>query len=106
KLAPKAEPPAGASFLDRLRSSAAGLVQVRPVGEPSGETPADLVARIEAAVRRGAFADALRLWERLPETARADSAAWADRLRARLAAEDAARAIQSDAVARLARAKS
>lgn len=103
-------PPAqaeGATLLERLSRSAGALVRVRPAGEPEGDSTPDLAARIERALARGDGAAALasfqRLADRLPESAKAASAQWAGALRARTTAQEAAGALLSDAMARLAR---
>ena len=94
-----------AGLLGRLSASAARLVRVRPVGEVTGDDPAALAARITAALARGAVTEALAMWGQLPEPGRATSAAFADAARRRVAAEEAAGALVSAAVADLARPK-
>ena len=99
-------PPAvaeGVSLLDRITASASALVRVRPVSEPVGDSAADSAARMERALARGDSAAALAQWERLPESAKAASADWANAVRARTTAQQAARALLSDAMTRLAR---
>lgn len=105
----------GGSLFERLSQSASALVRVRPAGDgasgaESGSS-ADHAARIERALARGDAAAALAQWERmsermseqLPESAKAASAQWAKALRARTSAQEAARVLLSDAMARLAR---
>ncbi len=99
-------PAASGSILDRLAQSAGALVRVRPVGEPSGDSPSDVTARIERALASHDVAGALVAWDKLPEGAKAVSSDWAQRARARLACEQALRAIMSDAIARLGKLKS
>lgn len=99
-------PPEGANLLERLTRSASALVRVRPASDPEGDSPADHVARIERALASGDGAAALAQWERLPDAAKAASADWAKALRARTSAQEAARALLSDAMARLARSQS
>lgn len=96
KIVARAEPGADGSVIDRLTNSALGLVRVRPSGQPTGDAPADVFARMSHATRAGDLAAALKEWEKLPEGAKAASADWANRARARVAAEAAARAILSD----------
>lgn len=96
KIVARAEPGADESVIDRLTNSALGLVRVRPSGEPTGDAPADVYARMNRAIRAGDVAAALKEWEKLPEAAKTASADWANRARARAAAEGAARAILSD----------
>ncbi len=81
-----ADPNAG--LLDKLMTSAQSLVQVRPVGEVEGEGAPAVIARMEVAVDKGDYAAALREYETLPETVKAAGAAYAQTLRARLAADD------------------
>ena len=99
-------PPEGANLLERLSRSASALVRVRPASDPEGDSPADHAARIERALARGDGAAALAQWERLPDAAKAASADWAKALAARTSAQEAARALLSDAMARLARSQS
>ena len=99
-------PPEGANLLARLTRSASALVRVRPASDPEGDSPADHAARIERALASGDGAAALAQWERLPDAAKAASADWAKALRARTSAQEAARALLSDAMARLARSQS
>ena len=99
-------PPEGANLLERLTRSASALVRVRPASDPEGDSPADHAARIERALASGDGAAALAQWERLPDAAKAASADWAKALRARTSAQEAARALLSDAMARLARSQS
>lgn len=94
---------ADASVIDRLTTSALGLVRVRPVGEPAGDAPADVFARMSRALERGDAAGALKEWDKLPEAGRAASAQWAQQARMRVGAEEAARAILSDATQKLGR---
>jgi len=72
-----------ASFGDRLMSSARSLVQVRPVGEAEGETPGAIAARVEIRLKDGNLDGALAEWETLPDPAKAASADFMDRVRAR-----------------------
>jgi hypothetical protein len=92
-------------WLDRLKAGAARMVRVRPVGEAPGEDPAALGARIEAALARGAVAEALAAWAKLPEPARIASRGFGEAAAQRLAVEEAVRALTSGAVADLARSK-
>jgi len=79
ELAPKlaredTPPPAG--YFARLWSSAANLVQVRPVGEAQGTSAGAVVARMEERLKRGDLAAALDEGARLPEPAKAAAADW------------------------------
>ena len=101
-----AQPPeADQGWVDRLKAGAARVVRVRPVGEAAGEDPAALGARIEAALGRGAAAEALAAWTRLPEPSRAASRAFGEAARQRIAAGEAAQALASAALADLARSR-
>jgi len=103
KVTARQDPGPSASLADRLASSAASLVRVRPAGEPTGDAPADVAARIRRALERGDVAAALQAWNSLSDAGKAVSADWAARARARLAAQEAARAILAEASERLSR---
>lgn len=77
-----------AGFLDRLMSSALSLVQVRPIGEVEGDTPAAIVARMEVAVNGNDYAQALAEFDALPEPARAAGEAYAAKITARMKADE------------------
>jgi hypothetical protein len=96
----EARPPAE-DWTDRLARMAERVVTVRAVDDPSGTGVPALVGRIEAALARGAIADAVAAGDALPEPARALSAAWGEELKRRAAAEAAARAVSADAIAAL-----
>lgn len=77
-----------AGLLDRLFSSARGAVQVRPVGEVTGEDTGAHTARMEAAVKSGDYARALSEYEAIPDAiAKEAGAGFADQLRSRIAAD-------------------
>jgi hypothetical protein len=100
------QPPEGdQGWLDKLKAGAARVVRVRPVGEASGEDPAALAARIEAALGRGAVGEALASWAKLPEPARAASRSFGEAAGQQVAAQAAVRALISGALADLARSK-
>ena len=77
-----------AGFWDRLLSSAESLVTVRPIGSVEGDGAPARVARMEVAVKAGDFAKALAEYDSLPAPAKAAGQAYADKIRARAAAED------------------
>lgn len=106
-LAAAAPPPSG-GFLDRLSSGASGLISVRPTGEAAatGTSPAALVGQIDTALGRADPAAALAAWAKLPPAGQKVSLAWADRLKAREAARQAAQSLMSESVAALAKPKS
>lgn len=95
KIVTRAEAPASASVVDRLTSSALNLVRVRPAGDATGDTPAEIFARMTRALQTGDVAAAVKDWEKLPDPAKAASADWAKRAKDRLTAEGAARALLS-----------
>ncbi|WEX09968.1 phage tail protein [Chelativorans sp. AA-79] len=80
--------PPDAGLVDRLMASARSAVTVRPVGEVEGDTPEAIAARMEAAVKRGDYAQALAEYEALPPDAKQAAGDFAEKLRARQAAEE------------------
>ena len=99
------EPEGDQGWLDRLKAGAARVVRVRPAGEAPGDDPSALIGRIDAALSRGAIGEALAVWNRLPEPAKAASRGFAEAARKRVAAEEAVKALTSGAVADIARSK-
>lgn len=83
-------PPANAGFFDRLLSSAESMVSVRPIGAVEGPGVPETVARMEVALQADDFAEALAEFDTLPDVAKAAGAAFADKVRARLTAEQLA----------------
>lgn len=67
----------GASLVDRLAASASSLVSVKPSGPMAGPSATAIVSRMEAAVKDGNLAEALREGEALDAIARAPLADWA-----------------------------
>lgn len=85
----------------KLLSMADSIVQVRRVdappasgGRPAGEDP---VEKLQAALDRGALQDAVTAFEALPQEAKAEAGPFGEKLKARNAAAQAARALLSDA---------
>jgi hypothetical protein len=78
------------------------VVTVRAVGDGSGRDVPGLVGRIEAALARGAPAEAAAAWDMLPEEPKRISAEWASRLKARVAAEAALQRLGAESLAALA----
>ncbi|MFC6051007.1 translation initiation factor 2, partial [Methylobacterium hispanicum] len=85
----------------KLLSMADSIVQVRRVdappasgGRPAGENP---VEKVQAALDRGALQDAVTAFEGLPQEAKAEAGPFGEKLKARNAAAQAARALLSDA---------
>ncbi len=87
--------------VDRLLRMTDKVVSVRSLGDPNSNAVPDLLARIENALDRGALRDAAAAWDALPEASRRVGEDWGRRLKARVAAEEAARGIASDAIAAL-----
>jgi hypothetical protein len=98
-----AKPDPNASLTEKLAASAGKLVRVRPADDTTEETPAAVATRINVALRTQKFDDALALYAKLPENARARAKSWADVLRGRVEAARASEAIVNAALARLAR---
>lgn len=96
RLAKPAPVPAEAGVVDRLTAGISRLYKVRPLGG-EGDEPATLASRAEAALQRGALADALAALEKIPAPA-PDLKAVADTVRARIAAGKAADALVVTAV--------
>ncbi|HEY6629933.1 MAG TPA: phage tail protein [Rhizobiaceae bacterium] len=83
-----ANPPSeDADFFERLLSSAESLVEVRPIGAVEGPGVPETVARMEVAVQAGDLPKALAEFDTLPEPVKAAGAPFADKIRARIAAE-------------------
>lgn len=76
------------SITDRLMSSAFSAIKVRPVGDIQGEGPDAIVARMEDKLKSGDFIGAASEWEKLPEPAKAASAAYKKQLDARIRVEE------------------
>jgi len=83
-------PPANAGFFERLLSSAESLVSVRPIGAVDGPGVPETVARMEVALQAGDLAKAVAEYDTLPDVAKSAGAAFADRIKARLAVEQLA----------------
>ncbi|SDO66622.1 mitofilin family membrane protein [Phyllobacterium sp. OV277] len=77
-----------AGILDRLWSSAEGLVESRPVGLIEGEGVDAMTARVEAHLNAGDLNAAIAEWDKLPESAKAVSTDFANTMRARQKAGD------------------
>lgn len=96
RMAKPASVPTEAGVVDRLTAGISRLYRVRPLGG-EGDDPASLASRAEAALQRGALADALAALEKIPAPA-PDLKAVADTVRARIAAGKAADALVVTAV--------
>ncbi len=97
--------PKGEGFFGRLARDAAHLVRIQKIGDATGHDLAAHVARIKAALDRGAVEAALQEWDDLPAAAKAKSQAFGAAAQQRVAALGAAKAIEADALAALAKAK-
>lgn len=71
------------SFLDRLQANASKLVRIRPVEAPSGDAPADVLARIEVEAAHEDIAGALADLAKLPPAVRAPARDWIAKAKAR-----------------------
>ena len=86
------------SYLDRLMSGAATMVQVRPLGSVVGDSPPAVLARMDDDLARDDLAAALDEWQKLPESTRTSGKGLAERIRLRQAAQASARAIGASAI--------
>lgn len=86
---------------DRLWRMAEGVVAVRPLSDAGSTSTSGLVARIENALERSALQDATAAWDALPEPSRQASDPWGRKLKARVAADGAARTIAAEALGSL-----
>jgi hypothetical protein len=93
-------------FLDRLMKDAEGLVRVRRIGDTTGDSLAAHVARIQNALDAGSVETAYQQWKSLPDAAKQKSQAFGQAAKTRIDTIAAARAIESDALASLGKAKS
>jgi hypothetical protein len=98
QLARVPDPGSSAGVMDRVTALIGGAVRIRPIGEAAGEKPGAVGARAEAALKRGDLAVALKDLEALPAEARAPVQPFVDRLRARVAAGQAADTLVAAAV--------
>jgi hypothetical protein len=87
--------------LDKLQASAERLVRIRRIGEPAGDDPDTVIARIETKAATADLAGLLGEIAKLPETARAPAAAWIKKVEARNAALAESRRLAADALAAL-----
>jgi len=73
-----------AGIVDRLWSSAVGLVQVRPIGMVEGDGVPEIAARLDAAVQAGDYERAITEFATMPDEAKAAGASFMERVEARL----------------------
>ena len=86
--APRAQ--ASGSFLEKLQANAGNLVRISPANAPSGDAPADVLARLEVEAAHNDIAAAASDVAKLPEAAQAPAKDWLARVKARQAALAAA----------------
>jgi len=98
--APRA--PVSGSFLDRLEANAGRLVRVSPVNVPSGDQPADVLARLEVEAAHNDIDAAATDVGKLPQAAQAPAKDWLARVKARRAALAAANDLASSSARALA----
>lgn len=83
-----AQPDPDQGLAARLYTSALSVVKVRKVGDVTGNTPEDIVARFEDRLRSGDFAAASREWETLSDAAKTVSQSFKQELDARIEVEN------------------
>jgi hypothetical protein len=91
-------PAANAGFLDRLQANANRLVRVRPADEPPGNSPLEVIERVERAADRADVAAARAELARLPAPIQSLASAWLAKSQARDAALSAAHEISAQAL--------
>jgi hypothetical protein len=74
------------SIIGQIVESARSVVQVRPTGEPEGDTPEAVIARIETRVEAGELGAALSETENLSGEAAVELLPWVNQVKNRLAA--------------------
>ena len=94
------------NFLDRVTRHAKDLVHIHRSGESEEMDVESLVTRIEKALADHDLEGAYQTWSQLPSPAITASQSWGDAVKARLDAINAARTIETDAVAVLGKSKS
>jgi hypothetical protein len=87
---------APSGFLERLQANASHLVRFSAINAPTGDKPADVLARVEIAAANGDIDGALAETAKLPEKARQQAADWVSKAVARQKALAAARTLVSD----------
>jgi len=94
-------PHEGSDIAGHILEGASKLVKVRPVGQPSPESLDGKLERIESALGHNDFATAERLFDSLPEDARAEAKDFGETLRQRGEAARAADELLHGAIAAL-----
>lgn len=82
---------APAGFLERLQANASKIVRVSPVNAPQGDTPSDVLARLEVDAAHDDIDAALTDLEKLPDAARAPAQSFIAKAKARQQALAASR---------------
>lgn len=98
KAAPPPPPSADAGILDRLLVNARSLVRVTPLGEPQGDTPAEIHARFLAALERADLPLALSLWNGFDASVKSATQEPARLAQARTEAEKTAVSLRTSAL--------
>ncbi len=104
--APAADPKPAQGWFSQLIAVSPQLVRITPPQSPADAATAQLTQGVSGALAKGDAAAALGLWQKLPERSRQATAAWAETVTARLAAEAAARSMLASAIASLRKPKS
>ena len=94
--------PAQTSILDSMMASAKSAISIRRIGaDTTGDEPAAVLARAEAALKQGDLAASIKEVESLPAPARDAFAGWLDDARARASANDSLSKLESTVLASL-----
>jgi hypothetical protein len=88
-------------FFERLQANAGKLVRIHPVGEPSGDDPSAVLARIEVKAAHNDLAGAAAELDKLPPQTRSLAESWRKKIAARNAALAASRKLAADSTASL-----
>ncbi|MCA0338123.1 MAG: hypothetical protein LCH99_00145 [Proteobacteria bacterium] len=92
------QPDGDEGIFNRLMSSAASAIRVRPVGSIEGDTPEAVVARIENKLQNGDFKGAQIEWQTLPEKGQAAATDYKRKLDERVSVESLIGAVVSGAL--------
>jgi hypothetical protein len=92
------QPDGDEGIFNRLMSSAASAIRVRPVGSIEGDTPEAVVARIENKLQNGDFKGAQIEWQTLPENGQTAAAEYKRKLDMRVTVEGLIGAVVSGAL--------
>jgi hypothetical protein len=95
--------PAGhdGNYLERLGSSAAKMMNIRPAGDVQGDDPATVIGRIDLRMVRQDVTSVVTELDKLPAPAKELAAPWRKKALARQAAIEAARRLASASFAKL-----